>query len=626
MNLFKGLGKAGTDILGGAVKGAGKAVETVGNAAEKAPVVGGIGTVVEGTGKAIENVGKATENLGEKVFENKEKKPKKDLKDTILDQINEDYYGDDFHFDQGDSKESEKAPDDILKMLNDEMARERGEEDKADEIDEAEKELMKSDINDANYEEVEEDEESGKVIPKNFSLKCVRNNKYLRYISESENTDGLLRYSSKNIVGPYSKFAIRSSKTKPGFFHIRCCYNNKFWVRLSENSDYIAAIANEEEDDTSKWSSTLFEPIFVSEKPGLCYIRHVQLNAFLCIAEGAPFPYNDCLVARVEDISTIDENLALSAVMDWDSIFILPRYVAFKGNNDKYLEPSEKYLKFSGSSSEEPAVVFQIISMQDGYVRIKHVSSGKYWIRDPDWIWCDSIDINRDNPNTLFWPVKVDNNIVAFRNKGNNRFCKRLTTDGKTNCLNAAVGTITETARLEATEIVVARSIEDVDYRVNDARVYGNKTLTVSKGVAINNTKVVDKVSLKLRYEKKVERTWSSSVSSTFGVATRFNSKIPTVGSLKFELSLEVSGEKTREETEKEKSFVESGEEIKIPAMSKVKFSAVVKQACCDIPFSYTRRDTLKDGRQVTHRLDDGIFRGVTTYDYKIETEKVESL
>lgn len=201
-----------------------------------------------------------------------------------------------------------------------------------------------------------------------------------------------------------------------------------------------------------------------------------------------------------------------------------------------------------------------------------------------------------------------------------------MTTEGKTNCLNAAVSTITDTARLEVTEIVVARSVEDIEYRVNDARVYGKKILTVSKGVAINNTDVEDKVSLKFRYEKKVERTWSSSVSSTFGIATKFTSKIPTVGSLKFELSLEVSSGNTREETEKEKSFVETGETITIPAMSKVKFSAMVTQACCDIPFSYTRRDTLKDGRQVTHHLEDGIFTGVTTYDYKFETEKVRSL
>ncbi|KAL0538379.1 hypothetical protein IC582_027397 [Cucumis melo] len=610
MNLFKGLGKAGTDILGGAVKGAGKIVETVGDVVEKAPVVGGIGTVVEGTGKAIENVGEATEDFGERVFDKEEEGPKQsENNDDLMKQY---------------EAEMDRRAEDYKEDVDDSTAGQDYEDD--DDIDEAEKKLMKSDIDDSNYEEEEENEELTKVIPKNLSLKSIRNGKYLRYISESENADGLLRYSGKNIVGPYSKFSVHASKTKPGFFHIRCCYNNKFWVRLSEDSNYIAAIANEEEDDTSKWSCTLFEPIFVPEKTGFYYIRHVQLNTFLCMAEGDPSPYNDCLVARVEDITAIDENLVLSAVTDWDSIFILPKYVAFKSNNDQYLEPSGKYLKFSASSVEDPAVVFEIIAMQDGYVRIKHVSSGKYWIRDPDWIWCDSIDIKRDNPNTLFWPVKVDNNIVAFRNKGNNRFCKRLSTDGKTNCLNAAVGTITETARLEVTEIVVARSVEDVDYRVNDARVYGKKILTVSKGVAINNTKVSDKISLKFRYEKKVERTWSSSVSSTFGIATKFKTKIPTVGSMKFELSLEVSSENTREETEKEKSFVETAETITIPAMSKVKFSAMVTQAYCDVPFSYTRRDTLKDGRQVTHRLEDGLFTGVTTYDYKFETEKVESL
>ncbi|KAE8646729.1 uncharacterized protein LOC101212469 [Cucumis sativus] len=495
--------------------------------------------------------------------------------------------------------------------------------------DEAEKKLMKSDYKDGlmlNQGQVIEDEKLKKVIPKNLFLKSIRNGKYLRYISKGENADGLLQYSSKNMVGPYSKFVLHGSKTKPGFFHIRCCYNNKFWVRLSEDSNYIAAKANEEEDDTSKWSCTLFEPIiFAPDRTELYYIRHVQLNTFLFMAEGDPSPYNDCLVAREEDMRTTDKDLVLSVVTDWDSIFVLPKYIAFKSNNDRYLEPYRKYLKFSASSVEDPVIVFEIIPMQDGYVRIKHVSSGKYWILDPNWICCESIDINRDDPNTLFLPVKVDNNIVAFRNKGNGRFCKSLTIDGKTNCLNAADETITKDARLEVKEIIVARSVEDVEYRVKDARVYGKKIHSVSKGVAINNTKVDDKVSMKFSYERVVERTWSSSMSSTFGIATRFNAMIPGVGRMKFELSMEASSASARQETEKEKSMVETEETITIPAMSKVKFSAVVTHAYCDVPFSYTRRDTLKDGRQVTHRFEDGLFTGVTTYDYKFETEKVES-
>ncbi|XP_023520862.1 uncharacterized protein LOC111784387 [Cucurbita pepo subsp. pepo] len=583
MNLLRGLGKAGTDTLGGVIKGAGKLVETVGDVAEKAPIVGGVGTVVEATGQAIENIGEKTEDFGEEVFDRNENNPKQGF-----DPLNDD------------------------------------DDDNDNDIDEAEKKLMNDEnraVGDDTGDSDDDDEAIAKAIPKNFSLKSTRNNKYLRYISESDDTDGLLRFSGNNIVGPYSKFAIRASQTEPGLVHIRCCYNNKFWVRLSEDSNYIAAIANEEQEDKSKWSCTLFEPIFLPDKKQH-YIRHVQLNTFLCLAESHPSPYNDCLAATIQDISTIDENLVLLTAMDWDSIFILPKYVAFKGNNGEYLEPSGKYLKFSASNVEDSSVVFEIISQQDGYVHIKHVNSGKYWVRDPNWIWCESTNPGQDNPNALFWPVKVDSNIVALRNKGNNHFCKRLTTEGKTNCLNAAVVTITDTARLEVVEIVVARSIEDVEYRVNDARVYGKKILTVSKGVAINNTEVADKVVMKFRYEKKVETSWSSSVSSTFGISTKVSAKIPTVGKLKFELSMEVSKGSSEATTEEEKSFVETAETITIPPMSKVKFSAVVTQARCDVPFSYTQKDTLKDGRQVSHRLEDGIFRGVTTYDYKFETEK----
>ncbi|XP_022155429.1 uncharacterized protein LOC111022577 [Momordica charantia] len=563
--LFGGFGKAGTGLVGG---------------------------LVQATGKVVETVGEAAEDLGEALSGKKQNNPKTVEGHNEEDQEDQEY--------QEDEDPMEFEEDD-------------------DYIDEAEKKLMSSKEGAAMAEESDdedhedEDGEEANLIPKHFSLKSKHNNRYLRY---DENSDGLLRYSGKNVVGPYSKFAICGSKTNKGFVHIRCCYNNKFWVRSSEHSNYIAAVADEQEEDKSKWSCTLFEPIFVPDQNGY-YFRHVQLNKFLCSAD------RDCLAAQVEDLTTIDDNLVVSFTIDWDSIFILPKYVAFKSNNGEYLEPSGKYLKFSTSNIEDPAVVFEIISMEDGYVRIKHVESDKYWIRDPNWIHCESINTQKDNPNTLFWPVKVDNNFVALRNKANSRFCKRLTTEGKTNCLNAAVLTITDTARFEVTEVVVARSIDDVEYRLNDARVYGKKILTVSKGTAINDTEVAEKVTLKFRYEKKVERSWSSSVSTTVGLAAKFTTKIPTVGKLKFELSFEVTSGKTWEETEKEKSFEEVTETVTVPPMSKVRFGGVITQASCDVPFSYIRRDTLKDGRQVTNKFEDGIFTGVTTFDYKFETEKL---
>lgn len=481
--------------LGKAVKGVGKVVETAGEAATG---------IVDGAGKTIAAVGDAMAG---------KKKPKRGLKDIIVGQMNEDFsdgdddddmkYNDPNYDYNEELKKYEKELDQQMKYANEQpfpMGDEEQQNDDGFVIDEAEQKLMKNDGGEEVAEESDkEEEETPNIIPKNFSLKSHRNNKYLRYTNDGENSDGLLRFSSKNIVGPYSKFAVRASKSHRGFVHIRSCYNNKFWIRHSANDNRIAAVANEEqEDDVSAPSCTLFQPIFIPEKNG-CYIRHIQLDKYLSIDE------QDNLVANIglENVGEIDEKTVLFTAVDWDSIFVLPKYVAFKGNNGDFLETSGKYLKFSASSVEDSAVVFEVIAMEDGYIRIKHVRSGKYWRRDPNWIWCESIDTKRSDPNTLFWPVKVDNSIVALRSKGNNHFCRSLTADGKTDCLNAADSTITNPARLEVIEVVVARSIENVEYRVEDARVYGKKILTVSKGVAINKTEVADHVTMKFRYESQ---------------------------------------------------------------------------------------------------------------------------
>ena len=53
-----------------------------------------------------------------------------------------------------------------------------------------------------------------------------------------------------------------------------------------------------------------------------------------------------------------------------------------------------------------------------------------------------------------------------------NNFWKRLTTEGKTSCLNAAVSTISKEAPLEVGELVLSRNIYNVNFRLVDARIY----------------------------------------------------------------------------------------------------------------------------------------------------------
>ncbi|KAM2058092.1 hypothetical protein ACFX16_030709 [Malus domestica] len=79
-------------------------------------------------------------------------------------------------------------------------------------------------------------------------------------------------------------------------------------------------------------------------------------------------------------------------------------------------------------------------------------------------------------------------------------FCKSLTTEGKDNCLNAAVPTITQETRLELEEVVVSRSIYNVNFRVLDARVYNQRVVTMATGAAINLTNEQNTVDMKLSY------------------------------------------------------------------------------------------------------------------------------
>lgn len=96
--------------------------------------------------------------------------------------------------------------------------------------------------------------------------------------------------------------------------------------------------------------------------------------------------------------------------------------------------------------------------------------------------------------------MKVDNNIVALRNLGNNSFCKSLTADNKTNCLNAAVPTITTEARLEMQELVLSRNIYNLTFHLLDARIYGQHIITMANGDATDDSNEANTIDIKLSY------------------------------------------------------------------------------------------------------------------------------
>ncbi|KAF7144055.1 hypothetical protein RHSIM_Rhsim05G0010100 [Rhododendron simsii] len=495
----------------------------------------------------------------------------------------------------------------------------------------------------------------------------VRQKNYLRYMHEDGEQHGFLQFSGEEIVSPYSKFEIVRANTagNTGFVHIRCCYNKKYWVANSISSDsFIIAGADEPNEDQSQRSCTLFEPILVDGEGGSSStttttvhvrFRHVKLGHYLrslltgdhyhaCVSTSYDRPYyiddDDhtnhgislmfmSLVSRMRDHyharphvrPTAPARLDVFGIIDWESLLILPKHIALKGDNGLYLSARRmdrhRCLQFTSSDIGDPTVGNEVFITKGGSVRIKNNHLGKFWRRRRNWIWADSDDTTTNNVDTLFYPVQVGANVIALRNLGNNNFC-----DSHKNCLRAAVTTLSREARLVVEELVISRKIYDVNFRLSDASMYNQKIITMVTKTATNNTQVSNITTLKLIRKETRETTWKGSVSLKLGVKTNIQTGIPLVVDGKIELSTEFTGNYEWGETVSTENEVETEYTTTVPPMSKVTVSLLATQGSCGVPFSYTQRDTLMNGKQVSHHFDDGVYTGINSFNFFYETKQ----
>ncbi|KAB2625473.1 hypothetical protein D8674_017133 [Pyrus ussuriensis x Pyrus communis] len=438
-------------------------------------------------------------------------------------------------------------------------------------------------------------------LPRYVVLQSRYNAKYLSYVREDVQIHGFLKFSGQEVVRPYAKLQVemaKSSGASKGLVHIRCCYNNKYWVRWSQTHHWIVAGADEPQEDESKWSCTLFEPVYVDEHDPAqgVRLRHVQLRNYACLWRTGP-PYESCLFAGSE---TPDNDLCdVCLIVDWESL-------ATTGSTSAQWIEGYPYLQFSSDDIGDPTVGNEVFQTGDGSIRIKSYRHGTFW--------------RRKQHGHVVLPVKVDGKFLALRNLGNNLFCKRLTTEKKYHCLNAAVPTITQEARLELEEVVVSRSIYNVNYRVLDARVYNQTVVTMATGEALNRTKEQNTVEMKLSYKNTRSSVWNTNVSLKLGIKTTFEAGVPLIGNGKIEESAEFGAVFQWGETETSGSVVETVYKVTVPPMTMVKVSLLATRGACDVPFSYTQRDTLTNGKQNIYNMDDGVYTGVNYYNFQYDS------
>jgi hypothetical protein len=112
---------------------------------------------------------------------------------------------------------------------------------------------------------------------------------------------------------------------------------------------------------------------------------------------------------------------------------------------------------------------------------------------------------------------------------------------------------------------------------------------------------------------------WDSSASIKLGVSTKIEAGIPGVASESIEVSGEVSYSQNWGQTVIRTEGYSTTYEVTVPPNTMVTVRMVATEATCEVPFSYIQEDVLYNGEKVVYKFDDGIYRGVNSYGFKVD-------
>ncbi|XP_027361280.1 uncharacterized protein LOC113869245 [Abrus precatorius] len=447
---------------------------------------------------------------------------------------------------------------------------------------------------------------TGLALPRFIALQGT--SKYLCFVRKDEELGGFLQHAGDENVSPCTKFETECARTDENLVHIKCCYNNKYLVRSSQKECWIVGEAHEPEEDKSKWSCTLFRPFVTDADESSFKFIHVQYGGYLDIDAGL-----NCLCIRQIDFASARS----FKVVNMESSVILPQHVTFKGYNDLYLSArviqNYPYHQFASDDIYDPTIRYEVFKASNGNVRIKSNHFGKFWRRSPNWIWADSDDTTVRNNDTLFRPVRIKGNVIALKNLGNDRFCNALTTEGKTNCLNALEAEINKWSHLQMYEVVSKREIYDVTYHVNNAKTYKAPGGTVVTKEIDNETASEAEGTVSFLYKETKTQTWNASHAWSMEVSTTIKTGIPFLADGAINVGASYTGAFSWGETIEQSTETRTNLTVNVSRMATTKVTLIVTKGAIDVPFSYTQRDTLFSGKIVTSRFDDGLFTGVTT-------------
>ncbi|KAK8307811.1 hypothetical protein V6Z11_D02G011300 [Gossypium hirsutum] len=225
--------------------------------------------------------------------------------------------------------------------------------------------------------------------------------------------------------------------------------------------------------------------------------------------------------------------------------------------------------------------------------------------------------------NTWFRPVKVNDNTIALLTLRNNYFCKRLTADGKDNCLDACIPTITQEAQLLVEEPVMERQIQGVKYDLDNRRMLEETVMVMGEHTHKNSTPHSQFYEVKFSLQNTATCTWKANLSLKLGLKATLGVQLPLLVDGKTELSTELHAGYEFGKIYTDTSNMEFTHKVEVSRMSKMTAKLVSILGKYDIPFTYMQKDTLYNGKTVIYDVQDGTYTGSNFYNTRFEIKEV---
>ena len=196
---------------------------------------------------------------------------------------------------------------------------------------------------------------------------------------------------------------------------------------------------------------------------------------------------------------------AVSNVVDYGSIIILPKYVTFKDYHNIYLNQAYGVLRINSQDIADDGNVFEVVPNSDGYIRLRDHASFPItaWGRFPDSNQTtqpkDRIVGQREDPgdddditdtNILFHIVQVRKNVMALRYLYNNYFVESqpIPNDPESNGLRPTAKGLVKEAQLQILEPVSRRKVNVLEFHLDRARIYNQTPITFRRSTMNNPT------------------------------------------------------------------------------------------------------------------------------------------